>query len=160
MTTTKTTKIELRRITHNARLSQETNAFAADIYVDGKKVGTAQNAGHGGPTDYHITPRELREAIEDYAKSLPPVQVGSQSLPMDLEFCIDLLLEDYLRAKEDAKMTKRHLSFRLKGDPKHRWRQYKFDGGVYTKELRDFVVKKHGKDIEEILNDTLGQVPQ
>ena len=52
-------KIELKRFSYNARLSEETNAFAADIWVDGKNVGFAKNDGHGGNTMVHIKPNEL-----------------------------------------------------------------------------------------------------
>lgn len=41
-------KFELRRITHNARLSEETSAYAADLYVDGKLFAHVSNDGHGG----------------------------------------------------------------------------------------------------------------
>ena len=47
-------KIELRRFTTNARLSQETTAFAADVWVDGKKVGYAENDGHGDNSDEYV----------------------------------------------------------------------------------------------------------
>jgi hypothetical protein len=41
-------KIELRKISFNERMSEETNCYAADLYVDGKKVGEVGNDGHGG----------------------------------------------------------------------------------------------------------------
>jgi hypothetical protein len=62
-------KIELRRITYNARLSEETPAYAADVYVDGKKRGTTQNDGHGGMDMIH--PHSLQQEIDAYAKTLP-----------------------------------------------------------------------------------------
>jgi len=43
-------KVELKSIKHCQALSHETNAFTAKVYVDGKHVGDAENAGHGGPT--------------------------------------------------------------------------------------------------------------
>ena len=65
-------KIELRRITFNARLSRETNAFAADIYIDGKKAGTAENDGGGGETMVRIMPKELMQQAVAYAQSPRP----------------------------------------------------------------------------------------
>lgn len=44
-------KIEIKRLTVNHRLSEETLAFACDIYVDGVKVGDASNHGTGGNTN-------------------------------------------------------------------------------------------------------------
>jgi hypothetical protein len=67
-------KFELKRISYNARLSQETSAFAADIYVDGVKAGTAENAGHGGNTNcsLHLLPADDRRVIEAWIKAQPP----------------------------------------------------------------------------------------
>ena len=45
-------KIEIKNIKHSPSLSEETNAFTADIYVNGVKAGSAMNRGHGGCTDY------------------------------------------------------------------------------------------------------------
>ena len=44
-------KIKLVNIKFNERLSEETYCFSADIKSGTKKIGTAQNRGHGGPTD-------------------------------------------------------------------------------------------------------------
>lgn len=46
-------KIELKRLTTNARLSEETHCFAADLWVDGKKIGEVSNEGHGGCDRFH-----------------------------------------------------------------------------------------------------------
>lgn len=43
-------KVELRAIKVYDRLSEETTAFTAVIYADGKRVGDAKNDGHGGST--------------------------------------------------------------------------------------------------------------
>ena len=64
-------KIELRRVTHNERLSEETHCFAADIWIDGVKAGDVKNAGHGGCHDFY--PHDLEARIDTYAKTLPPI---------------------------------------------------------------------------------------
>ena len=46
-------EITSKNISHNERLSEETNCFSATIYIDGKKAGEASNHGHGGPTMIH-----------------------------------------------------------------------------------------------------------
>lgn len=100
-------KIELKKIEYNARLSEETNAFSADLYIDGKKAGIASNRGHGGPTEYQGTSKEGDELIrkaEEYCKALPPHKYRSgdkeYSFDMDLELFIDNLLDTYLEQKE------------------------------------------------------------
>ena len=44
------TTITLAKFKHYARLSEETVAFTADLLLNGKKIGTAENRGHGGCT--------------------------------------------------------------------------------------------------------------
>jgi hypothetical protein len=63
--------IEIRNLKFSAFASEETNCFEATIYIDGKRAGTARNAGHGGPTD--IEPRECAERLNAYAATLPKV---------------------------------------------------------------------------------------
>jgi len=62
-------KIELKRVTYNSRLSEETAAFAADLWINGKKRGDVLNDGHGGPDRIH--PYTLAQEIEAYAATLP-----------------------------------------------------------------------------------------
>lgn len=102
------TRITLKHITHSEKLSRETNAFTADVYFDGKKVGYAENDGHGGSTNVCRYPetREEFKAAEVYAKSLPQTDYGTFKVDSDLEHVVDNLLEDWLKAKDDAKYQK------------------------------------------------------
>ena len=45
-------KIELKKISFSERMSDETNCFIADLYINGKKVGECNNDGRGGCTNY------------------------------------------------------------------------------------------------------------
>ena len=46
-------QIELKNIKFFEAMSEETNAFVADVYVNKVKVAYAKNDGHGGCTFYH-----------------------------------------------------------------------------------------------------------
>lgn len=118
MPAARTMNIELRRVTFNERMSEETNCFAADLWINGAKVGTCQNRGQGGPTDYWIENATTREAFEAYAKSLP-ARVSEEfknpdgtpfSYPMDGEALIDDLFSEWLKERE----AKRIQNFFLK----------------------------------------------
>ncbi|CDT00991.1 hypothetical protein BN1088_1432764 [Sphingobacterium sp. PM2-P1-29] len=64
--------IETKNIKHAPSLSQETEAFTANIYINGKHAGYAENAGHGGETNYYpkdAKGKELIKQAEDFAKS-------------------------------------------------------------------------------------------
>lgn len=94
-------RIELRRVSYNARLSQETPAFAADVWIDGVKCGEARNEGTGGP--HHIWPPDLRRRLDEHARTLPPLppMYGMKDpLPMDAELLIGEILERHLAGKD------------------------------------------------------------
>ena len=103
-------KIELKRIAYSERMSEETNCFIADLYVEGKKIGEVKNDGKGGATDYYATNengRKLIQEAEAYCQTLPALKFQFQgyesSLDMNLEHFIDDLLEKYLKQKDVEK---------------------------------------------------------
>jgi hypothetical protein len=110
-------KITLKNIKFSEALSEETNAFVADVYVNGKKVAYAKNEGHGGCTFYHAYEgkRGLLEQAEQFCLGLPPIKAYSMELPMNLEMKIDMLLEDWLRAKDQKRLDKKLEKDCLKG---------------------------------------------
>ncbi len=103
-------QIELKNVNFSEALSEETNAFVAYIYVNGKKVAYAKNNGHGGSTFYHlhdIKHRDLLVQAEQYCLGLPPIKYETFEIPMNLENKIDELFEEWLKAKEQAKLDKK-----------------------------------------------------
>src|SRR5262249_10274000 len=100
----------LKRIQYAAFSSEETHCFSADIYIDGKKEGSARNEGHGGPT--FITPHALAEKLNAYGATLPrgtssikddPDPTGFFTYDQTGESIVDDLLEEHLLTKEVQK---------------------------------------------------------
>ncbi len=128
-------KIELKKIAYNARLSQETSAYAADVWIDGVKRGTVQNAGHGGPD--MIQPYTLAAEINAYGKTLPPVDFQGMSLTVDAEMLFGDILQTHLATKDLTRALKTKTLF------------LSTDGKMYS-------VKGHGnppKDAVKVLNN-------
>lgn len=48
--------------------SEGTDCYTASLYLDGKKIGSASNQGHGGPDDYLFDSPEARKAFDAYAE--------------------------------------------------------------------------------------------
>lgn len=107
-------KIELKSLKVFEEMSEETTAFVADLFINGKKVAYCKNDGRGGCTYYSPYTKELRGLLneaEAYCKTLPPLQfeVGSGSmmdLPQDLELVIDGLVEEKEQEKFEKKRDK------------------------------------------------------
>lgn len=59
-------KIELKAFQPAANMSQETLAFTASVYVDGKRVGEAFNEGTGGSTCVHADLEVDAEAVHSW----------------------------------------------------------------------------------------------
>ena len=113
-------KIELKKISFNERMSEETNCFVADLYIDGKKVGYVKNDGQGGQTDYRGYTQADNETIrkaEAYCKTLPKVKYLTHEWENSLEHLIDQLFEDYLKAKEQKKLRKYFATSIIYGNP-------------------------------------------
>ncbi len=102
-------KIELKNIVHSVSLSQETNAFVADLYVNDKKIARCSNNGGGGMTKieplYSKTETENKQYrkllldSEQFAKTLPK----KSGLPMSLDYYIDIQIEEDLKSKSIKK---------------------------------------------------------
>jgi hypothetical protein len=103
-------KIELKKISFNERMSEETNCFVADLYINGKNVGECKNEGHGGCTWYRGNSKEANVLIQEaeaYCKTLPKVKWKDKEWEQSLESYIDEQLEAYLKAKFETKARKK-----------------------------------------------------
>lgn len=99
--------VTLTKIEYYPRMSEETTAFVAKVEINGL-VGTAKNEGQGGPT--FVMPRSVEQAIEAYAKTLPPdAQFG-------LTYSADLLISEMVEeAAVKVEAAKEHRKMALKG---------------------------------------------
>lgn len=88
-------KIELRRISYNAALSQETAAFSAEVWIDGELAFHARNQGTGGADFYHQVGRWTEAEVDAWlTANRPPRSLGADiACGHDLEIEVsDLLL--------------------------------------------------------------------
>lgn len=98
-------KIELKKIKYSPELSEETNAFTAQIWVNGIFCGTASNRGHGGCTELNpnIDKLALWKAAGDYVKNLPSntiiPQIPSNTL-LSLDDFVDELIDRHVNELE------------------------------------------------------------
>ena len=94
--------IEFKKFKEMPSLSQETLAFSARLYLDGKYVGTVSNKGDGGACYFDI-PRSDMKALDDWCRALPAIPSvleGGSDLPMNSDFYMELLASKYSDLKK------------------------------------------------------------
>ena len=144
-------KIELKNIEFSERMSEETNCFVADIYVNNKKVGYAKNDGRGGSTCYNAYDgnNNILKEVEDYCLSLGIIkdEEFNYEYQMTLEHYIDNLLLKWLEKKEEKKMNKlfeNSIVFGIKNSPVYSYISFK------SKMKFKDIVKMYGENTAKI----------
>ncbi len=134
-------KIELKAIQYAAFSSEETNCYTANLYVDGRKIGTVGNEGHGGPDHFHGDHAAFA-AADEWCKANLPKWTGHDGTPRDtdLEFHCGQLVDDWLVARDLKTALRTKVVMR---DPA--------DGCLYE--------VKHRKQVEATIAGVLRQHP-
>lgn len=104
-------KIELKALKYSDFASQETHCFQANIYIDGKMRGTADNDGRGGMTT--IRPWELYEEIKLHTDKIPPQIVDYNGAKLTLETSPDSLIDEFVTLALHEKDLKRAMKTRI-----------------------------------------------
>jgi hypothetical protein len=102
-------KIDLKNVKFSEFMSEETNAFVADVFINGVKAAYAKNDGHGGCTYYHSYEgkNDLVREAEQHCLTLPPIDYGNFKVEMNLENKIDFLFEEWLKKRGEEKFEKK-----------------------------------------------------
>lgn len=105
-------KLELKNVKFYESMSEETNCFQADLFINSKKIAYVKNTGQGGCTDYYAIDstiaKEVMRNAEQHFLSLPEEKHEEYDFNYQptLENRIDDLFEEWLRVKEDKKFAK------------------------------------------------------
>lgn len=134
-------------------LSQETLAFTAKVYLDGKYVADAQNAGHGGPTDILWHSKDARKQFQEWVKTLPPIVSDIELAPGKFfeykqdedNFFSELVNKYELKQTLDRAVKRGKTIFRFKGSKQGEWREIKAPPS--------YVRDQYAGEIEVIYND-------
>ncbi len=145
-------KIQLKRIEYSEHLSEETYAFSADLYINGKKAGIASNSGRGGNTRIHPYDEAGRMLIgdaEEWCKALPAKIYPAEgtrpemSIQMDLENYIDDLLEEHLKEKFLKGMQNRMKKAVIVGTEANKGKAY--GGYLFKQEIAALLATDQGR---------------
>lgn len=74
--------IELKNIKHHADMSEETFCYSASVWLNGTRVGTVTNRGHGGPDEFDM-PVEVFRRMNDWCLANLPSEESNWPDPKD-----------------------------------------------------------------------------
>lgn len=117
-----TIKIELRSVEHIERCSEETNCYAAKVFIDGKHVADVSNEGHGG-CDHQRPARGKTQADLAALDALigatfPRMTYDGEDLgPATLESVCGDLLTEWLISRDLTRLMNRAIVFVALGMP-------------------------------------------
>ena len=109
-------KIELKKIEHMDRNSEETACYVAQVWVDGKHMVDVSNDGHGGCDHQNgangYTWKDIENLNARIAAEYPsPFTIEGKPVPSDLEIVCGDLLTEHLFAKDLKRAMSRKMLF-------------------------------------------------
>lgn len=147
-------KLELKAFKMHAGLSNETTAFTANLWMDGRLVAECENDGRGGPNAVHWLGKDAKEnekRFSAHVKSLHHEENGKAQQALTEDFFISNLVEEAAAKQWRYNQAKRKVLFRLQGDEEDAYRTY----AIKTKEERvqayDQILGKHEAEVIEIV---------
>lgn len=118
-------KIELRKLKLNRHLSEETNCYSAELWIDDRKAFLAGNHGHGGPDHYHQVGPWTETEVDAWLKAnRPMMSVQGIALEPSLELEVGDLIEEH---EQTAALRRKSRSNLISIE----------DGHVFSRPLKD-----------------------
>ncbi|WP_293922561.1 hypothetical protein [Sphingobium sp. UBA5915] len=103
-------KIELKNVHYSAALSQETAAYAAEIWIDGELAFHARNEGTGGADFYHRIGRWTEAEVDAWLKAnRPPRALDDFTCDHDLELEVNDLLARVVEGRRLKRLLRTNL---------------------------------------------------
>lgn len=142
-------KLSLKKVQIYPKLSEETNAFTAQLCLDGKPVAEVDNSGKGSSHGYRWLKPELRESIEAWVEAQPLEFVHDR-----LDQVIDRLLDDFEEKRKLKLWCKTKTVYRLKDTPEGEWILWSVP---FTPEAKASLVRKYGRHLGRVANEELAR---
>jgi hypothetical protein len=163
-------KVELKAIKFHEDMSEETNCYSANIYINGKKAGDIRNQGHGGESMLYIDP-EYRASFNAWIQSQPDELFTSREYFEENDWVgqgktYEEYMADYHKSGEELfdqvamkqdeynrtkRRGKKNIHFRLPDTPSNQWVYYK--GLEYNEQNLEWLRNKE-PELTEIFDPT------
>ena len=155
-------KIEIKALKVAGFMSEESIAFPASLWVDGKKVGEAKNQGSGGANDVYLFNKDgnlspghhhaLLKELEEFA-SQHTWSYGGKTHSHSLDSYIGDLVEELDQKQQLKRQLRGKTAYRIP-DKSYKDGEYTVVKLKYTKEVGAYLRERHGDDVF-IFNETV-----
>lgn len=129
-------------------------AMSCTLYKDGKRVATVFDDSWGGgyQYDYLKNCKKFENNLLKFSESMYVKTKHGFDITYNPDCVIDVLVEEFQINKQYKKWCKKSTCFRLKGDKDGVWRTI---NAQFNDDVKNFIAKKYGDKVVEILNETL-----
>ena len=87
--------IELKNVRIYNGMSEETTCFQGEVFVDGIRIGSVKNDGHGGSNTYYWSDIDRGREVEKFADSLSLTWDDGQPIEVEkLDFYLWRLIDE------------------------------------------------------------------
>ena len=149
-------EITIKNLKVLEELSQETLCFSASVYVNGKKVGTAENTGHGGMTDLNLyrkkadgdweRNRELYEELKEYVPQFTWDFAGEPA-PHTVDSYIDELVWKEYERKDLLNQSRNQELFKIPAEEYQEGAYSFLRNTKFSDKVKAALEKRHGKGL-------------
>ena len=147
--------IQLKNVKIAWNMSEETTAFTATLYIDGKKAAYVKNEGTGGDNHPRFTDRELEKEFHEFCKNLPPEYLDDdddEPYPMTYDSFLGNLLSEWILNDDWKKACKKGVVYTLTS---HKDGEYMLWKVPYSPEMAKRVREQYSEtgNLKEIINE-------
>jgi hypothetical protein len=141
--------IQLKNVKIAWHMSEETTAFTATLYINGKKAAHVKNDGTGGDNHPWFLDRELGKEFYEFCKNLP---YPGESFNMTYDSFIGILLDEWISNDDWKKACKKGVVYTLTS---HKDGEYMLWKVPYSPEMAKRVREQYSEtgNLKEIINE-------
>ena len=150
---------ELRKLKTFKELSRETDAFSAELWIDGELAAHVTNDGGGGDHMIRYVDRNhgrsaYETAFNAWTEAMPPTPADDDfgPLEMDAELWISEEVERIAWEQDLRRRCNRNTLIRVEGDGADEYRSFT-PAVKFTPEFAAKLRAKHGANLIEIINE-------
>ena len=141
--------IQLKNVKIAWNMSEETTAFTASLYINGKKAADVKNEGTGGDNHPRFTDRELEKEFCEFCTTLP---YPGESFNMTYDSFIGVLLDEWIENDAWKKACRKGIVYTLTG---HKDGEYMIWKVPYSPDMAKRVREQYSEtgNLKEIITE-------